>query len=102
MTDEPQVGGGDEKPNEKKRIRHAHIRDKIRASVILDRLEKNALGELSPAMDAQQIKSAEICLKKVIPDLSAITIGNEEDQALRVINTIELRAVKPRNNESGN
>jgi len=62
-----------EKPN-----KHAHIRDKIRASKILQRLEADALGELDPPMTAQQIRSAEITLKKVIPDLQSITLGGDE------------------------
>lgn len=52
-------------------------RDKISVSIILDRLEKNALGTLVDiqsrkpvTMSTSQVKSAEILLKKILPDLS--------------------------------
>jgi hypothetical protein len=81
-----------------KRPRNKHIRDKIRAAVILERLERNALGELEPPMDALQIRSAEITLKKVIPDLQAVQISGDEDGApINLVHTIERRIVRPAN-----
>ena len=43
-------------------------KDKIRASALVNRLMDCAMGKLE--MSQQQIKSAEILLKKVIPDLN--------------------------------
>lgn len=71
MDEEAQEGGNTELSNENKA--RVHHRDKIKASVLMDRLQKNALGELTPEMTSQQIKSAEILLKKTVPDLQSIT-----------------------------
>ncbi len=45
-------------------------RERIQAGNLLNRLMKNAMSE-EEIMTAGQIRSAEILLKKVIPDLSA-------------------------------
>lgn len=52
-------------------------RDKIRVAQLLNHLEKNALGTLvdpntkkAYRLDGGQVKSAEILLKKVLPDLT--------------------------------
>lgn len=74
-------GGSYDKP---KRDKNLHIRDKIRAAVILERLERNALGELDPPMTRDQIKSAETVLKKVIPDLSAVTHSGDADNPVQI------------------
>lgn len=46
-------------------------KNKIRASLLIDRLVKHAMGEIE--MTAQQVRSAEILLKKVAPDLSSVS-----------------------------
>lgn len=74
-----------------KRPKHIGIREKIRAATILERLERNALGELDPPMSRDQIKSAEVVIRKVIPDLQAITINGDDDAPpVRVFNRIVL------------
>ncbi len=45
------------------------VRDRIQVSQLINRLEKNALSE-KELMTTGQIRSAEILLKKVVPDLS--------------------------------
>lgn len=75
------VGGS---PEKLKRDKHLQIREKIRAAVILERLERNALGELDPPMTKDQIKSAETVLKKVIPDLSSVTLSGDSDSPLQI------------------
>lgn len=48
-------------------------REKIQASQLINRLNKNALGALGDKeMTSGQIRSAEILLRKVLPDLSAV------------------------------
>lgn len=57
-----------------KAIQSQKTRDKIRAALILDRLERFALGERTPAgnevdMSAAQVKAAQILLGKILPDM---------------------------------
>lgn len=47
-------------------------RERIKAGMILDRLEKCVEGEVE--MTAQQVQAARILLGKVLPDLSAGTM----------------------------
>jgi hypothetical protein len=54
------------------RSRDLHIREKIRAAVILERLERQSLGELDPPMTKDQINASKIVLAKVIPDLQSV------------------------------
>jgi hypothetical protein len=85
-------GGSNEKP---KRSRALHIREKIRAAVILERLERQALGELEPPMTKDQITAAQIVLKKVIPDLQAMTVSGDADaDPVQVLQRIERVLVK--------
>jgi hypothetical protein len=57
---------------------------KIRTSMLIDRLEKHALGEIE--MSATQIKAAETLLKKVAPDLQAIQhTGDAEGGLLGIL-----------------
>ena len=83
----PDAKGSSEKP---KRSRDLHIREKIRAAVILERLERQALGELEPPMTKEQLTAAQIVLKKVIPDLQAMTVSGDADaDAIQVLQRIE-------------
>ena len=56
---------------------HSDVRDKISASMILVRLQHNALGLLKKPMDASQVLAAQILLRKVLPDLSSIDNKHE-------------------------
>ena len=49
-------------------------REKIQATQLINRLQKNALHEKG-FMTKDQIRSAEILLKKVLPDLKAIEVS---------------------------
>lgn len=40
--------------------------------MLLNRLNQNALGKLAKEMTSGQVKSAEILLRKLIPDLSSV------------------------------
>jgi hypothetical protein len=48
----------------------AQVREKIQTSQLINRLQDNAIGEEN--MTAGQIRSAEILLRKSVPDLQAI------------------------------
>jgi len=51
------------------------VRARIQTSQLLNRLQANALGEIE--MTREQIRSVEILLKKVLPDLQATTLDGE-------------------------
>jgi hypothetical protein len=57
-------------------------REKIKVSNIVTRLNKCAQGEVE--MTAQQIKAAEILLKKVLPDLKGIDMTAKVDGQVRL------------------
>jgi hypothetical protein len=87
------LGGNPEKITRNKKL---HIREKIRAAVILERLERNALGELTPPMTKDQIKSAEVVLKKTIPDLQTITLqGDDDGGAVNLNANLTVNYVRP-------
>jgi len=48
------------------------VRERIKVSQLLNRLQKNALGELEAPLTRDQIKCIEILLAKAIPDLKSI------------------------------
>lgn len=58
-------------------------RDKIQATQLINRLFDSAMGSID--MTSQQIRSAEILLKKILPDLAAVDSrlvdgeGNDRD-----------------------
>ena len=58
-----------------------HVREKIRLTQLLNRLQDNALGDevLSPS----QVRSIEILLRKVVPDLSATKLEGDEDNPIQ-------------------
>ena len=98
MNDPNQDAGNTELPNEIKA--RTHHRDKIRASVIMNRLERNALGELDPPMTNQQIKSADILLKKTVPDLQSITHRGDDENPVVHKHRIERLIVDPSDRDS--
>ena len=49
-------------------------REKIRASLLAQRLELNALGELDPPMSQTQVRSAEILLNKTLSNLQSTEV----------------------------
>lgn len=57
-------------------------RDRIRASKILTRLQKHALGEAE--MKGTEIRAAEILLKKVLPDMSFVESDNTHKGHVKV------------------
>jgi hypothetical protein len=53
-----------------------YVREKIRASQLINRLHKCAFGEISLTMT--QLRAIEILLRKSIPDLAAAEIKSEQ------------------------
>lgn len=56
------------------RINRKHqetVREKIKASQLINRLTNHALGDLKKPMDATQVTAALGVLKKALPDLSS-------------------------------
>ena len=53
-----------------------YVREKIRASQLINRLHKCALGEIS--LTITQLRAIEILLRKSIPDLAAAKIKSEQ------------------------
>jgi hypothetical protein len=51
------------------------VRERIRSSMLLNRLLGHALGECE--MTQTQVRAAEICLRKTLPDLSSTTAKTE-------------------------
>jgi len=54
---------------------HEKWREKIAASMLLNRLANHALGKCE--MTSTQVRAAEVLLKKVMPDLSATDLSGE-------------------------
>ena len=69
-------------------------RAKIQTSQIINRLEKLVFGEIW--MTAQQVSAAQTLLRKTIPDLSAVTLGGDQENPLKVIGNITITPVKPK------
>lgn len=55
-------------------------RCKTKASALMSRIERHAKGEVE--MTRTQLEAAKIFLKKVIPDLSATTLGGDKNNPL--------------------
>lgn len=53
------------------------VREKIQGTLLLNRLQDNALAD-EEFMTANQIASARIVLAKWLPDLSSVAIGQDE------------------------
>src|SRR5215469_5636930 len=55
-----------------------YVREKIRASQLINRLQNHALGLLKPELTTSQVRAIEILLRKSIPDLAAAKIKSEQ------------------------
>jgi hypothetical protein len=60
------------------------VRQKIQASQLINRLTANALSD-AEIMTAGQVRSAEILLKKAIPDLASVQVGGEDGGPIRIV-----------------
>jgi hypothetical protein len=66
-----------------------YVREKIRASQLINRLQKCAFGEIS--LTRTQLRAIEILLRKSIPDLATAEIRSE--QTRYVSGDVDQRAV---------
>ena len=71
----------------------AKTREKIKVTQIVNRLNKIALGEVEA--DAQQMRAAEILLRKALPDLSAVHTTDDQSKSLEDWLDEADRNVKP-------
>lgn len=58
------------------------IRAKIQTSQLINRLTDHAFGKV--ALEASQVRSIEVLLRKSIPDLSAVTLTGAEGGAVQI------------------
>lgn len=70
-------------------------RVKIQNSNILNALIEHAEGKRE--MSATQVTTGLGLMKKVLPDLSAVTISGDEDNPINVVHAIERRIVSSGN-----
>lgn len=65
------------------KIRHdEETRAKIQTSQLLNRLNDHVFADAD--VSATQMKAIEILLRKTLPDLSAVTIGGDEDSPVEL------------------
>lgn len=76
----------------KLRTRHQEeVKQKIQASQIINRLQDHVLGKVE--LTSAQVRSAEILLKKSIPDLSAVTLGGDADNPVMTETTLNVEGL---------
>lgn len=72
-------------------------RSAIQTSQLVNRLQDFALGQRGVDLDAPRLKAIEILLRKTLPDLSAVTIGGDEDNPVNLVHRVERVIVDPAN-----
>ena len=66
------------------KIRHdEETRAKIQTSQLLNRLNDHIFADAD--VSATQMKAIEILLRKTLPDLSAVTIGGDDDSPVKLV-----------------
>lgn len=77
----------------RKRSAHdAKTRERIQTTMLINRLQSCAAGEVE--MTSQQIKSAEILLRKAVPDLQSIEWDGRLDGDVNVNHTVDRKALE--------
>lgn len=59
-------------------------RKKIQTSQLVNRLTNHALGKLEKNMDNSQVTAALGLLKKSLPDLQSVELGNKAGESLKI------------------
>ncbi len=83
------------------------VRQRIRTSMLINRLTAHALGEADPQtgkpvdLSPTQVRSIEILLKKSLPDLTATEITSVETRGLDDMSTEEILAMLQRCEAAG-
>lgn len=70
-------------------------RARIKTSMLINRLQDNALSK-TEIMTPGQIRSAEVLLKKAIPDLQAMQHSGDADNPIKHAHEIVIRIVDPK------
>ena len=70
-----------------------YVREKIRATHLILRLQANAFGKIEPELTMRQICSIEILLRKCLPDLSSITLVGDPERP--ILHRIERVIIEP-------
>jgi hypothetical protein len=68
------------------RLRKFHqdeVRTKIQTSQLINRLTDHALN--GPCLDASQVRAIEILMKKVLPDLQAVSLAPADDETAKAL-----------------
>lgn len=68
------------------------VRAKIQASMFINRLISCAEGKLK--LESNEIKAIEVLTRKVLPDLSSITIGGDAQNP--IFTEIVMRVITPK------
>lgn len=68
--------------NNRKTIRDDTWKERIKTSMLINRLNQNAFGEIE--LTSSQLKSIEILLRKVAPDLKAVEMSGKDGEAIEV------------------
>jgi len=75
------------------RLRKTHqddVRTKIKVSNLLTRLQKFADGELTDEdISPTRLNAIKLLLSKALPDLSTVTVKNEEGEEFKTVTRIE-------------
>lgn len=75
------------------RLRKTHqdeVRTKIQVSNLLTRVQKYAMGELDDEdISPNRLNAIKLLLSKALPDLSTVTLKNEEGEEFKTITRIE-------------
>ena len=82
----------------KKPFHPDEIRKKIQTSQLINRLQSHVNAPIDePVLSKTQIQAINILLRKVVPDLSTVTLKGDADNPLEVVTIVELVApgVKP-------
>lgn len=64
------------------RLHSERVRKRIQTSQLINRLQDNALAS-DELMTAGQIRSAEVLLRKAVPDLSAVNVEPDDEGKLQ-------------------
>ncbi len=68
----------------KQRLHPEEVRKRIQTSQLINRLMSH-VNSPTPLMDTSQVTAAAKLLNKVLPDLSAVSIGGNSDQPIKMV-----------------
>lgn len=74
------------------------VREKIKASQLINRLTDHALSS-EPIMDASQVQAARSLLSKVVPDLRAVELTGKDGDPIQ-LERIERVVIDPTHSDS--